>query len=372
MKRFLRVIWTLYTLLLAVLFLPASLSAFIPPSTLSYITLFGLLFPYLLVLLILTAVLNLFIQKKLAVLLFILLPFGFRNLVNSYAFNRAHFTAVPPKGSLRIMTWNVEGYVSLLPQHNPMAEGRVKLLKLIHRINPDILCLQECNNVENEPPLVSVSHELDSMGYPFHFFSNDQVRGKRPGWYQVQGVAIFSKLPLLDSTRTLIFHQASHDENLASVTILFRQKPLRIFTGHLRSFALFPDTARSADEGANIYEQAYDRKRSILYKLRETEDTHEAETRIIRREIEKSTVPVIYCGDMNSTPASYNFRFLKGDLQDAFLEQGSGLGATFYKIAPTLRIDVCFADDRLQVIQTKVVREKISDHYPLITDVRWR
>ena len=59
-------------------------------------------------------------------------------------------------------------------------------------------------------------------------------------------------------------------------------------------------------------------------------------------------------------------------MQDAFLEKGFGFGGTFYKILPTLRIDYCFADKRLQVVQCKVETQKLSDHYPVITDFQWR
>src|SRR5260221_376118 len=71
-------------------------------------------------------------------------------------------------------------------------------------------------------------------------------------------------------------------------------------------------------------------------------------------------------------PSSNTYQFLRGNLQDAFLEKGSGLGTTFYKIAPTLRIDVCLPDNRLQVLQCTVPQLYLSDHFPVVTDLAWK
>ena len=85
-----------------------------------------------------------------------------------------------------------------------------------------------------------------------------------------------------------------------------------------------------------------------------------------------SPYPVVYCGDINTTPCSYNYRILKDNLQDAFLAKGFGLGATFYKILPTLRIDVFLADPVFKINQCTVVQRKLSDHYPIVTDISWK
>jgi len=63
---------------------------------------------------------------------------------------------------------------------------------------------------------------------------------------------------------------------------------------------------------------------------------------------------------------------LKGEnLQDAFLVKGSGIGNTFYKLGPTLRIDVCFANTSLKVLQFIREKKDLSDHYPVIIGIRW-
>ena len=67
---------------------------------------------------------------------------------------------------------------------------------------------------------------------------------------------------------------------------------------------------------------------------------------------------------------------IKGDLQDAFIEKGYGLGATFtsatsslLRILPTLRIDYIFADSSFNTTQFYQGGERISDHFFLVADL---
>jgi endonuclease/exonuclease/phosphatase family metal-dependent hydrolase len=75
---------------------------------------------------------------------------------------------------------------------------------------------------------------------------------------------------------------------------------------------------------------------------------------------------------MNAVPSSYTYHLIKSNLQDAFLEAGSGIGTTFYKILPMLRIDYCLPDQRFNVTNCTVIQQKLSDHYPVITDLQWK
>lgn len=296
---------------------------------------------------------------------------GFKNVQHSYAFNKSAWSDKKDPAALRIMTWNVQGFVNIMPQNFPQAATRIQMLKIIQQVHPDILCFQEYWNVENAKWLISVRHELDSLGYEFHFFSNDSIKMLADRSIQIHGVAIFSFQPFIDSGRINIVNR-DESENCIYTDVFFQHKPIRIFTAHLQSFSLYFDTTQESEAGKNLYQITYQRKRVVQHKLREVEQTHEDEIKIIRAQINKSPYPVIYCGDMNAVPCSYNYNKLRDDLQDAFLEKGAGIGATFYKILPTLRIDYCFADKRFKVMQCKVIQQKLSDHYPVITDLTWK
>ncbi|MGI8951181.1 MAG: endonuclease/exonuclease/phosphatase family protein [Chitinophagaceae bacterium] len=369
MKKFLKTSWIILCVFLLIFYLIASASTFIPPTFFSYISIFAIAFPYILIVIIICCIISFFISKKLGWLLLIALFFGYRNTVNSFAFNADNWHQKKDSNSLRIMTWNVEDFQNPFPESWHLSDVRTQMLKTIQQLNPDIMCFQEYKNIENGAPMISVQHLLDSIGYHFNYCSDDSVNYFKSAKYK-QGVVIFSKKPFADSSRIKI--DINGNENLAYADVIFQNKRVRIFTAHLLSFSLYTDTSRAADKGKNIYKLTYDRKHPILTKLKETEIIHEKEVTIIRKTVAASPYPVVYCGDMNTTPASYNYRILKDDLQDAFLEKGFGLGTTFYKIIPTLRIDVCFADKKLKVLQCKVEEKKLSDHYPVITDLQWK
>ncbi len=371
MKFILLSAWIGSCILLSVIYIVASLSSFIPPAAFSFISLFGIAFPYILILISFCCVINFFIYRKLAFFLLVLLPLGYFNIADSFSFQApGKWQLNKTPNTLRIITWNVQGFNNLFPLTSPVAEKRIKMLETIKNLKADVICIQEYKNVENGRISVSVRKELDSLGYKYNFCSNDRLyKSKRS--VHVEGVAIYSKRPLIDSGRIKISGKEK-TENLIYTDVMLNNKRLRLFTAHLVSFYLYTDTLQAQNSELNIYKITYNRKRTIQYKLRETEIAHQNEIIIIRNTIDKSPYPVVYCGDLNTTPASYNYRLLKKNLQDAFLIKGSGIGATFYKILPTLRIDVCFVDKKFQVVQCKAEQKKLSDHYPVITDIQWK
>lgn len=124
--------------------------------------------------------------------------------------------------------------------------------------------------------------------------------------------------------------------------------------------------------GEGGYKIPNTKKQVTLYTITETEAQHEKEVAVIRNQIDKSPYAGIYCGDINATPASYTYNKLKANMQDAFLQKGAGFGATYYGFLYTLRIDVCLVAAQLKTMQCTIPRVRLSDHFPVVTDVSWR
>jgi len=366
MKKNLKSLWTIFCIALLFLFIISCFSAFIAPSLFSYITLFTLAFPYLFLLSLIAAIISLYINKKLGISILVCMPPALFNLSHTIAFNfPKKFSDKKDEKTFRIMTWNVQDFVNLSPQ----SDVRSKMLTIIHQKNPDVLCIQELTNVEGGRWRISVRHELDSLGYNNYFFSKDWVTTNKHDALVTRGVAIFSKTPITDSGRVQISRERGIKENLIYINTEFNKRLLRIYTAHLASYQLYGDTDNVRKD---IYEITYNRKKDIQYKLREVEQLHQREAEIINDTVSKAVFPVVYCGDMNTTPCSYTYRLLRNGFNDAFLEEGSGIGATFYKILPLLRIDYCLVDKRLKVTNCTVIKQKLSDHYPVITDIKWK
>ncbi len=364
MKKIVRFAFVAGCILLIILFIISCCSAYVSPYVFSYIPLFALCFPYFFVAVLILTIVCFFMKRKAGLFLLLFLFAGIPNLFKTAAFNApATFNNNKSDSALRILTWNVQGFVSL--KHKSITW--LRMLDVIAEKKPDIVCMQEFLNIEGGRK-ISILDKMDSMGYKHFTFSNDNVYEKYTGAMVTEGCAIFSKLPLIDSGRANIMMKPEK-ENLAYVDVNFNNKPLRIFTAHLQSFKLYNDTNNTRQD---VYKITYQRKRFIQYKLRDVEKFHANEVAIIRNEFLKTSIPFIYCGDMNTVPTSYTYNKLKGNLQDAFLAKGSGIGQTFYKILPTLRIDYLFADDHFKINQCAVIKKKLSDHYPVVTDIEWK
>lgn len=377
MKKIIRTVWLFICVWAIIVYIISSLSSFIAPLSFSFISLFAIGYPYILAAFILCTIIAFFTLRQVAYIMLLVLPLGYFNLITTFALHKeVPWQSQKDSSTLRIMTWNVQSFANYLRRkatNTAYVNTKNEMLEVIKGYNPDIICFQEYRNVENSKKRAPVKRQLDSLGYKYSFCSNDagDKKPRNPNVRIETGVAIYSKFPLLDSARMNINH-SNKIENFVYADVLFNNKPVRIFTAHLQSFEIYTDTSQQHFEDDNVYEMTYKKRQAAQYRVRETEMNHQREVETIRKKINAGSHPVIYCGDLNTIPASYNYRYLKGNnLQDAFLKKGSGIGNTFYKIGPTLRIDVCLADTAFQVIQCKRVRKKLSDHFPVVADVKW-
>ncbi len=371
MKKSLKVLWRIGCIVLAVVFLFSCFTQLIPARVFSFTVFFALLFPYLFLLVFLVAVIYLYLNKKWSLFFFILLIPGLYNFFHVVAISPSvSWKMEKDTASTRIMTWNVSDFVNPAPLDLPDAKERREILNTISQYNPDIICIQEYYNADSSRDLPSEKHELDSLGYKYLIFSNDQRLETFFGIIE-RGVAIASKIPFLDSGHLQI-RSDYHPEFLVYADIMIHEKPVRINTAHLMSYYLFPDSAKGYGGRKNVAKKIYTYKRDVEAKLRDVEKFHDKQAIQISTFLATSPYPIVYCGDCNATSAMYSYRTLRGDKQDAFLKGGNGIGATFYNIVPTLRIDMCFPDNNFTVEQCTVVQRKLGDHYPVVADVKWK
>jgi endonuclease/exonuclease/phosphatase family metal-dependent hydrolase len=80
--------------------------------------------------------------------------------------------------------------------------------------------------------------------------------------------------------------------------------------------------------------------------------------------------PYIITGDFNDVPNTYTYFTIRGDMQDAFLKQGFGIGRTYSGISPTLRIDYILLTRHFSVLQFNRIVKDYSDHYMIVADLR--
>ena len=134
---------------------------------------------------------------------------------------------------------------------------------------------------------------------------------------------------------------------------------IRIYNVHLQSSGV-------NTEIENLNKESSER---LLKRVAKTFKRQQSQTELFLSHKEKSPYKMIICGDFNNTPYSYVYRKIKGDLVDAFQEAGNGFGRTFdFKYFP-VRIDFILVDKSFKINGFKTYKEKLSDHYPILTKV---
>ena len=172
-------------------------------------------------------------------------------------------------------------------------------------------------------------------------------------------MGIFSRYPIIAS-ETITFPNSINDGSYAD--IVYKGDTIRIFNLHMESLGITPGTGvlrRSSSE--RLYSKV-----TGAFKKQEKQ----AET--IRELIDASPYKTMLCGDFNNTQFSKAYHLIKGDMQDSFIEKGSGYGRTLNYFNIPLRIDFIMADQSFEVKEHKNYNFKYSDHYPVMASFRLR
>ncbi|HEX8462345.1 MAG TPA: endonuclease/exonuclease/phosphatase family protein, partial [Segetibacter sp.] len=297
---------------------------------------------------------------------------GYKNLRATFGLNyTAHKKAISKNpNSLRIMTWNVRGFDNPSSFWDSPESVRRQMFDYIDQSQADVLCFQEFTE-HFANGVLSNTTELVDIGYRYYYKTNELIYPFSTG-VSISGTAIFSKVPLVDSGKTLL-GDPSHPEHLAYVDLLFSQKKLRIFSTHLKSLNLFVDTAYTPQVMTFHSDSNFVRKSSKFEKLKVFEQDHAREVVIAKAELNKSPYPVVFTADMNSVPAAYPYHIITNGLQDAFVKKGFGLGGTMVDSLPkTLRIDLLLVDKRFDIKNYHLQNINLSDHFPQMVDLQWK
>jgi endonuclease/exonuclease/phosphatase family metal-dependent hydrolase len=83
-------------------------------------------------------------------------------------------------------------------------------------------------------------------------------------------------------------------------------------------------------------------------------------------------LPVISCGDFNDTPSSFSYYVGTKGFKDAFISSGFGIGRTYNGPIPALRIDFIMYKAPLSPLRTRVIKNPVSDHFPVVSEFEWQ
>jgi len=347
----------------AFFYLLACLAPYTNPTSSWIISVMGLAFPFLLILLAGFVLLWLILKIRMAWLPLLILLFGFKSIGVVVSFHLpARFNYEKKPGQIRIASWNVARFLEWKKNDSQKSRTRLKILDQIKEEDADIICLQEFF-YSPEPQFYHNVKEIQDMGYPYFYFSKDP-----DGWLQYIGSAIFSKYPMIDTGLVRYFRPAM-PEALVHADIKVNEDTIRVYSTHLQSVQFRQQDYKAINEIKHADDSLIDNSKTVLAKLKKAMNFRSTQAEIVRQILDDSPYPVIFCGDLNDVPNSHTYFTIRGDMQDAFLEKGFGIGRTFSSLSPTLRIDYIMADDHFKINQFTRLAKNLSDHFMIMADV---
>jgi len=349
--------------LLAVALLLGTLAGSMDPRKHSIIAFFGLAYPFVL-LANLFFLVWWFISKKwfFVVLTVLIIAFGYKTLRATLAFGGIEGSNEKAENSIRMMTYNVHNF-KLFGEANTESV-KEKMLQVVKDQNPDIVCFQEFyTRYRGSFDTVDSLKSLLNTKY-FYFLpikKND---------YEAMGLAIFSRFPIKDKGNI------PFDDDLGGNMSIYadldiKGKTLRVYNVHFQSISFEKQDYEYLDKVKEMNTELQPSKR-ILKMLRSAFLKRSSQVDIMKKEMATCKTPYLIAGDFNDTPASYVVTQITDGLNNAFIKKGSGLGRTYNGKFPNFQIDYIATSKDLEVLNYKITQAKLSDHFPVRSDLRFK
>ncbi len=368
----------LLNIIVAALFLACSFAPFLHPKTWWFTGFLGLFFPFIFLLLLLFLMFWIFVRIKRAFFSLLVMLAGFSAVGNHISFKRGDdFSQEKQPGSIRFMGWNLRHFIPF--DESMFKPDRDKHLQLIldqvKKYQPDVICFQEFVSMPAEGKKDPMHYLEHVLGYKYHQFAGEDIFDTK----QYSGIAIFSRLPIARGG-VIPFSPASPDanaENTVFADVIDGADTLRIYAVHFQSFGFGAREYGVIDDVKAKKDSSVIQSKQLIRKMRNTFYWHGVQSDFIVNEIASSPYPTFVMGDLNDVPGSYTYSVVRGDRKDAFLEKGTGLGATFtssssfmLQLLPTLRIDYIFHPEQYEALQFTQGGKRLSDHSFLVSDIR--
>jgi endonuclease/exonuclease/phosphatase family metal-dependent hydrolase len=350
-------------LVLAICLVLGSIAGNVDPRTSRYIPFFGLAYPYFLLL-------NFFMvfwwlmRRRWSLMLITIVVIGVGWPVLQATFSLGGDEGNGPKKSadmVRMMTYNVHNFSPFDSDGDALAV-KSKILKLIREENPDVINLQEYFTRFKGTLDMTDSLKL-ILGTKHYYFVPSYKTDD-----QAMGLAIFSKYPIKNSG-TVSFDEKYGGNAVIYIDVLVGGRLMRIYNVHLQSISFDPQDYAYLDQIKKKMDPKLMPSKRIVWMLRSAFEKRSAQVDILKAHMDSCKIPYLIAGDFNDTPASYAVTQLTERLNRSFEKQGSGFGRTYNGKFPNFQIDYIAATKNIKIINHKVINSKLSDHFPVRSDL---
>ncbi|AMR34065.1 hypothetical protein A0256_22760 [Mucilaginibacter sp. PAMC 26640] len=343
--------------IIAALFLLLSyLSPSVDPRDSVFISLLGFLYIYLVLGNILFILYWPFRKPVFAIISALAILLGFGTFFKYVSFNGTEAKSSKNAPSeIRILQYNVRKFEGIDRFLNMPIQNEI--VKVIDDNQPDIVTMVEFRKAKINHDSVSTSlRNVSKLGYNYFksFYLDKQ---------DSTGNVVFSKYPILAAgsvdTSSMLNTKAIYAD------ILYKTRKIRIYSLHLAAVTMNDKKKKRVLGGQVGFAQAFYLKDRVSAAF----IARSYQVDRIKRHIESCQYPYIITGDFNDTPNSYAVNELGEGLNNAFVEKGSGFQTTYFSSFP-LQIDYILTTKDFDIVNYNVLNKKISDHKPVISDVR--
>lgn len=342
-----------------ILLLGSYSAPYVNPSNFWPIAFLGLAFPYLFVSNVLFLLYWVFRGKAKLWLSLIIILLGYKNLPHYFQLNLSN----PDKTEeeFKVLSFNVRIFDLYMWSEDKATRNNI--FDFLDQEQADVICLQEfyhsekiVNNYEFKT-LDTLVQFLEAKNY--HVEYTTTLRGT-DHW----GIITFSKYPIVN--KGLVSFGYKTDNVCIYTDIKKGDQIVRVYNTHLASIRLEKHDYKAIQ---GLYDKQpsenFDKELLMIEKIRYGFEHRSIQADSIQKSISKSPYPVIVCGDFNDTPTSYAYKQIRGEMNDAFIKAGSGLGRTYIGKLPSYRIDYIFYSEEFDCLKYTTHSEKLSDHHPI-------
>lgn len=355
------VILVFNALAIIVLFL-SYLAPSVKPQMFWPIAFMGIGYPVILMVNILFIVFWLLKNPKYALLSMIAIVIGWSALSKNIGIGRSvNVQTDIDTSAIRIMSYNVQMFQGL---KEDAVEKRDETIELIQSVSPDILCVQEFyTRTKGASDMRELFLKKLNLRYSY-FIPAAQNE------YDAYGIAIFSKYPIVDSGSLNINKNERIVNRIVYADINKSGKNFRIYNVHLASIGFDQQDYEYIKQGPGTTSEDVESTKRIGRRLKQAYFKRSEQAEILHSHAQTAPLPYIIAGDFNDTPLSYSVNRLASDMHNAFVEKGAGLGVTYNGAFPNFQIDYILASPDFEVKSFQIVPKKLSDHYPIWSDLQ--
>ncbi len=263
--------------------------------------------------------------------------------------------------TIKVLSFNTCCFAKMQPhtKDNPNP-----VIEYINGQDADVVCLQEYAMGKALNSLRK--NELDKAFRDVYTYKKVFLNDNS---YYESGLACLSKYPIVDAT-PIISPQNTNGSIIFSIDV--KGKILKFVVNHLESNRLSSDDRvlfNYVTENISKSEELMgDVKRQIVRKIANASRRRAKQADIVAEYIKGIDDYIVVCGDFNDTQQSYTYNRIRGNLNDAYIDNCFGPNITYHADKFYFRIDHMLYGKGLYPLHTTIDKSiKASDHYPIIT-----